>query len=475
MSQSQLWLNPRQNLAIDGQTFNRLLSSTDHVVARKWVACEPAFAFTVLLVRQLLRGEDVEGRLAHDPERLSSLLTRTAPLETELQQMGFTQLGDSQSAVFPAARTLAGPTRRENESAGQDTLSPLPFPRESTSGHNDGERKGIAFALADRLLASSSRIVIATSGTTGRPKQVAHSVKSLTRGLRIGPGHENDVWALAYPLDHFAGLQVLLQALLNGNPIVNLWRTEPRAIGRALQEHRVTHLSATPTFYRTQLPAQGVFAQVRRVISGGERLDPQLIQRLQTVFPNARLHNVYASTEIGSLLTSRGDVFEVPESIAQRVRVVNGELQVHRSLWASEFDEEFGEKSGAEMDAIDRGDSFGGTGDQVEVITKKPLTFRFAGRSCEWINVGGHKVNPQHVEQVLRGFPEIDEAVVRGTPNSVTGQLVTCDLVLKPGATVDEQEIRARLRAELESYEVPRLIQFVPKIETTSTGKVSRS
>ena len=100
---------------------------------------------------------------------------------------------------------------------------------------------------------SGFALTLFTSGTTGRPKQVTHSLEGLTRMLKVSASHEPNVWGLAYNPTHIAGVQVILQAFFNGNPLVNLFQASREEIVRALVEHKVTHLSATPSFYRLLL------------------------------------------------------------------------------------------------------------------------------------------------------------------------------------------------------------------------------
>ncbi|MDB4468554.1 hypothetical protein N9093_01710, partial [bacterium] len=77
--------------------------------------------------------------------------------------------------------------------------------------------------IVGKICNSTSRILLSTSGTTGPGKRVSHSLDSLCRGLQINLRHQNDIWGLAYPLNHLAGLQVMLQAVINHNTIVQLF------------------------------------------------------------------------------------------------------------------------------------------------------------------------------------------------------------------------------------------------------------
>jgi acyl-coenzyme A synthetase/AMP-(fatty) acid ligase len=154
-----------------------------------------------------------------------------------------------------------------------------------------------------------ARIALYSSGTNGTPTCVVHTLESLARAVVVNERHRDDVWGLAFNPSHIAGVQVYLQALANANTIVNLWGIEPAEVVERCAAWGVTHLSATPTFYRLLLSLEPVLPAVRSVSVGGESADPRLIARLRTAFPNARLHNIYASTEAGTLLMSDGVEF----------------------------------------------------------------------------------------------------------------------------------------------------------------------
>lgn len=325
----------------------------------------------------------------------------------------------------------------------------------------EGGSRGLQQRLRVALESSTARFTLYTSGSTGLPKAVAHSLAGLSRALRLGAGHERDVWGFAYNPTHIAGLQVMLQALFNGNPMVNLFGL-PReeALGR-MREHGVTHISATPSFYRLLFPADRPLTEVRSVTLGGERSDAALLSRLRGLFPQARLRNIYASTEAGTLLSADGEVFEIPERLRSMVRVSEGRLEVHQALLG-----DFPGRSAVT-------DGWYATGDVVEVVSEAPVKFRIVGRDRNWINVGGLKVNPSEVEAILEQHPAVREARVFGQPNSVLGQLVCAEIVLT-GEEYGECELRAYLGSRLQAFKVPRVVRVVSELTRTRTGKLKR-
>ncbi len=301
-------------------------------------------------------------------------------------------------------------------------------------------------------------ISIYTSGTTGLPKKVTHSFESLTRFVKINEQNNKSVWGFAYNATHMAGLQVFFQALLNGNEIVRLFGLNKEDIFNQIEEHQISRISATPTFYRMLLPTTSTFKSIIRLTSGGEKFDQRASELLNKVFPNAKITNVYASTEIGSLFASQGDVFSLKKELADKIKFIENELFVHKSL--------LGKLSGQNEE------QWYATGDLIEIVSKEPLKFKFLSRKNEMINVGGYKVNPHEVEEAIRTYNGILDVRVSGKKNSVLGNIVVCEVVIQK--QINEMELRTYLRTRLQEFKIPRIIKFVENISSTHTGKTKR-
>ena len=316
-----------------------------------------------------------------------------------------------------------------------------------------------------KFAASQSQIRLATSGTTGAPKSITHNICSLTRGIQVSQGHSKDVWGLAYPLGHLSGLQVFLQGIMNGNTIIQLFDSSTDVIHSAIQKHSITHLSCTPTFLNLLRSEKVSHPHLQRLTTGGERSDGRTKSTIKQLFPNAKYRNIYALTEVGNLLISDGDTFSIPENLRDFVRIQNETLAVHHSLLANNQDRQ--------IDSA-REKSWYLTGDLVDVIETSPLKFKFKSRLDEIINVGGYKIMPQTIEKILLEIEGIQQALVYGKKNSVTGQIVACDIVANPGQNVEIDLIRQQLAERLPSYAVPRLYNLVSSLKLTTNGKLCR-
>lgn len=302
------------------------------------------------------------------------------------------------------------------------------------------------------------KISIFTSGTTGKPKIITHSFKSINRFVKVSDSYTDDIWGYSYNPTHIAGVQVFFQALLNGNTMVKLYGLSKDVVFDSISKHSITNISATPTFYRLLLPYHGNHSSVKRLTSGGERFDTSLSERLTMVFPNAKITNVYASTEAGSLFASEGDVFKLKSDLIDYIRVENSELLLHKSL--------LGEFSGTD-------DVWYRSGDIIDIISTDPFHFKFISRKDDMINVGGYKVNPNEVEQTIRELDGVKNAIVYSKPNSILGNIVCCEII-SANETIDEVFIRRKLQGVLQEFKIPRVIKFVNEFNMTRSGKLKR-
>ena len=306
----------------------------------------------------------------------------------------------------------------------------------------------------------SWRLAIYTSGTTGRPKKVEHNFKSITRTVRMGERYKDNVWAFAYNVSHFAGLQVFFQAFLNHNTIVYLFESSRDGFESYINKYTCTHISATPTFYRTIIPCiKKALPSIRSITLGGEKFDSTLVGKLDEVFPNAKIHNIYASTEAGSLFAGVGDVFEIPDELQDFIKINDtSELLLHKTIVSN---------------ITIQGDWYN-TQDIVEIV--EPKKIRFVSRSSDMINVGGYKVNPLEVEEEIKKVDGIVDVVIKSRENRILGNLLVAEIVKSD--EIDENELKkniiSKLNTRLQKWKIPRMLNFVKKIEKTRSGKKVR-
>ena len=302
------------------------------------------------------------------------------------------------------------------------------------------------------------KVNLFTSGTTGNPKKITHNYESITRFVKRSNRHSNDIWGLAYNPTHIAGLQVIMQALLNGNSMIRLFELSKHKVYEQISKYNISHISATPTFYRLILPTNKKYRLVKKISSGGEAFTQQIKRFINDVFPNADIYNIYASTEAGTLFAADGEFFTIKDHMKKFIKIISSEIAIHKSL-IGETDSKINE--------------WYKTGDLVEIINNNPLKFKIISRKTSIINIAGLNVNPNEVESVIKSIKGISEALVYPKQNNVTGNILCCDLKVN-NKIISELEIRKILINKLPKYKIPIIFNFVNKMKLTRTGKLSR-
>jgi acyl-coenzyme A synthetase/AMP-(fatty) acid ligase len=322
---------------------------------------------------------------------------------------------------------------------------------------------------------SETEWILLTSGTTGRPKLVVHTLESLTGAIVMG-GLESDgvIWSTFYDIRRYGGLQIFLRAALRRTSLVLSSAHEPTAgfLARA-GFHGVTHISGTPSHWRRALmssAASRISPQYVRL--SGEIADQAVLNQLRTAYPEARISHAFATTEAGV-------AFDVPDGLAgfpvgMIEQTPNVEMKVEgRSLHVRSNRTARRYLGGQRSLRDDEG--FVDTGDALELREDR---YYFVGRGDGMINVGGMKVYPEEVEAVINGHPEVEVSLVRTKKNPITGALVVADVVLKRLPETAGNEVRSDImrlcRETLPSHKVPALINFVPALAVAGTGKLLR-
>ncbi len=318
----------------------------------------------------------------------------------------------------------------------------------------------------------STEWLLATSGTTGTPKLIGHNLASLSRSVKRNPEAGSGYrWGLIYDPCRFAGLQVTLQALFSGSELVVTQPENFEAQVSALVAAEINSLSATPTLWR-KLAIDGriVACPLRQITLGGEIADQKLIDHLRQRFTAARVTHIYASTEAGVGFAVTDGRAGFPHAFVTggigRTRL---RIDAAGCLWLRPEVP----PPGAPRQDMDT-EGFINSHDRVEVRGDRVF---FLGRDNGTINVGGNKVHPELVEGVLREFPSVLEARVLAKKNPFTGEIVVAE-VFTDASPADEELRRAILdhcRSRLEPWQVPVLVRFVDRIDTSPAGKLSRT
>jgi acyl-CoA synthetase (AMP-forming)/AMP-acid ligase II len=316
-----------------------------------------------------------------------------------------------------------------------------------------------------------------TSGTTGRPKIVVHTLSSLTGPLDDGLVVARDaIWSTFYDVRRYGGLQIMLRALVGGGSMV-LSRADEAVADFLMRvgQSRVTHMSGTPSHWRRALmsPAVGQISP-KYVRLSGEVADQAILNNLAVAFPGADIAHAFASTEAGVAFDVRDCLAGFPAALIGQagakaeMRVVDGSLRIRSARTASCY---LGNDN-----CLADADGFVDTGDMLELRGDR---YHFVGRREGVINVGGLKVHPEEVEAVINQHPGVQMARVRGRRNPITGAIVVAEIVLRPSASEGwsramKNEILEICRQALPAYKVPVMLRAVSSLDIAGSGKLVR-
>jgi acyl-CoA synthetase (AMP-forming)/AMP-acid ligase II len=203
------------------------------------------------------------------------------------------------------------------------------------------------------------------------------------------------------------------------------------------------------------------FDFVKMVTFGGEKSDESLYRQVKQIFPNAQIRNIYASTEAGALLSSKNNLFLIPNDKSNLLKIVDNELLIHKTLIGS-------------SDNLVLVNDFYHSGDLIEWVDESNGFFRFVSRKNESINVGGYKINPSEIEALICEIEGVQNAIVFGKVNSVLGNILCAEVIIFDNYVLSELSIKNYLKQKLQSHKIPRHIKFVDNFLMTKTGKIQR-
>src|SRR5229473_3187739 len=348
---------------------------------------------------------------------------------------------------------------------------------------------GVYLVVADRTPARSAAKsktehatdwLMLTSGTSGVPKIVRHTLEGLTGAIAAdGPARgAAPVWATFYDIRRYGGLQIFLRAIVGGGSMVLTEPGEPIADHVArLKARDVTHISGTPSHWRKLLMSGSAAGfSPRYVRLSGEIAEQAVLDGLRRAFPLASIGHAYASTEAGVGFAVNDGRQGFPADLIGRnrdgveMKVVDGSLRIRSHRTARAY-------IGANARPLADAEGFVDTGDMVELRGER---YHFVGRRGGIINIGGLKVHPEEVEAVINRHESVRMSRARSRRSPITGAIVIADVVLADGTDAARHEtirmeILGRCKDALAAHKVPAVIRFIERLDVTEAGKLVRA
>jgi acyl-coenzyme A synthetase/AMP-(fatty) acid ligase len=299
-------------------------------------------------------------------------------------------------------------------------------------------------------------LIVFSSGSTGKSKATVHDFSKLLDKFQVPRKAKRMLSFLLF--DHLGGINTVLYILSNGGTVVTLQSRNPEDVCRVIEAHRVQVLPTSPTFLKLLLLSEAYtrhdLSSLELVTYGTEPMSESTLKRFHELFPTINLQQTYGLTELGVLRSKSKSSDSLWVKIGGEgfeTRVVSGllEIKAHTAMLGY-----------LNAPSPFTADGWLITGDAVEVDGDYML---IKGRASEMINVGGEKVYPAEVENVLMQMSNVRDVVVSGEPNPITGQIVAAQFNLKEPEELSSlrQRVREFCRSRLPSYKTPVRIGVV--------------
>jgi o-succinylbenzoate---CoA ligase len=338
-----------------------------------------------------------------------------------------------------------------------------------------GERAGPAEVFTGGHDLAATAVVIHTSGTTSAPRPVGLTYGNFlwsALGSAVALGLDpRERWLCALPLSHVGGLSILMRSSIYATTAVVHERFETERVLGALREEGITLVSLVATTLARLLDAGLEHpTALRCALTGGGPVPPALLDRARTA--GVPVSQTYGLTEACSQVTTTplvaiGDaetgwagtgwagtpIFCTHLSVGE-----DGEIMVAGPTVAS--------------GSLDE-DGWLHTGDLGSLGENGSL--RVTGRASDTIVSGGENIAPTEIEAVLETHPGVLEAAAVGRPDPQWGEALTAIVVVRSGAELAEERLRAHCAASLASYKVPKRIVLTGEpLPRTRSGKLLR-
>ena len=337
-------------------------------------------------------------------------------------------------------------------------------------------------------------VIFSTSGTTGDPKAVPLTHENILDNINACLEHVPDLTPQdslinVLPNFHAFGFTIgcILPFVLGATQVLLTSFMPPSNVIKAIVDTKLTVLLLVPTmlgFAASMVERMGIkISGIKLVIAGGDRYNTKLDDRITSAF-GVPLIEGYGITECSPVLAVN------PTPATRKLGTVGPALPRFELQLRSESSNEILPIPGEGV-LWTRGpsvascyyhapevtrerfvDGWFNTGDYVSIDSDGYI--KILDRVTDIIIVGGFNVYPQEVEAILDEHPAVNQAVVVGMPNDMSGEVPKAFIVKNQGVEASERELIQFCKERLSHYKVPRSIEFVDNLPISATGKILR-
>ena len=301
-------------------------------------------------------------------------------------------------------------------------------------------------------------LVLFTSGTSGEPKAAVHDFFTLLKKFKTRKKALRTLNFLLF--DHWGGLNTMFYILSNGGTVIATKDRSPESVCRLIELHKIELLPASPTFLNLMLLSKAYqnhnLNSLKIISYGTEPMPENTLKRLKILFPDVKLLQTYGLIELGVMRSkseSNDSLWVKVGGEGYKTRIIEGILQIKADsamLGYLNAPSPFTE------------DGYFITGDKV---LQKGEYIKILGRESEIINVGGEKVYPQEVENIIQDIDNVADVIVYGEKNMLTGNIVCANirLIKYEDNKLFILRIKKICRQYLKIFQVPVKVNIVEK------------
>ena len=313
-----------------------------------------------------------------------------------------------------------------------------------------------------------SGFVLSSSGTTGDPKSVLYSFDGfLNKFKNVGYNPVKTIMIMG--LDHIGGMDVYFSVISRGGLPIFPIKNDPDSICEIIENEKIEFISLTPTYLNTilmrELYNKYNLSSLKTINFGAEPMTQSLLKRLQNVFPKANFKQTYGTTETGTLEVERHPENPLLIKIKDS-KIIENKLYVKSKSGMIKY-------LNKESPFID---GYFPTGDVVELHDDY---LKIIGRESEIVNIGGYKVIPSEVEEILLGLSFVKDVSVYSEKNTILGNILIADIVWDSSEKLDSFEkiqlIKNYLKdLKINKHKIPSKIKIVEELKLSNRMKKIR-
>ena len=323
--------------------------------------------------------------------------------------------------------------------------------------------------------------LIFTSGTTSTPKGVGitHNMLNFTTKniINILGYSSSDIDILPLPLYHSFGLGCVYTSLTVGSTIIlHKDASNLENLLNSIKKYNATTFAAIPVTLIKFLKSKNFdlanyFFNIRLIITNSTSIPKDTVQQYKQILENGNIATYYGLTEASRstfMVFKKNSLRD--ESVGKsapgvNIKIDNDEILIKGKNVISKY----WKNESANKNIIDGWLKTGDTGflDDENYLFLK-------GRKDDIINIGGEKVLPFEIEEVVKQMPEVLDVAAFGIKNEIFGQVIKLHIVKSKESNIDKSKILIHCMKNLEKFKIPNKIDFVEEIPKTSYGKVKR-